>query len=216
MKEQAALDRNGQTMLPTEFNDYTVAGYEGCALGYARSTAPEVGGGDRSALQELLRVVNRGSRLLEIGSGPGWDADWLEAQGLKVRRTDAAQAFVRFQNSRGKMAEKLNVLADPLHGPYDAVVALYVLQHIDRRALPVVFKKISRALRGGGAFLFSIREGIGEIVEKGSEGGSYYIVLWRQSELVALLKSLRFSLLWSTSAEDSEGHWMTFLARNAR
>lgn len=210
MKKQADYAENGQPKILSEFNAYTVAGYEGCALGYAESTAPKPHD-ERRALRELLRVVDRGGRLLEIGSGPGWDADWLETRGLDVRRTDAAEAFVDLQKSRGKMAERLNVLSDPLGGPYDAVVALYVLQHIDRDVLQLLFEKISQALSEEGALLFAIREGVGEIVEKGSEGGTYYIVLWRQSELEALLRPLGFSLLWSTSTEDDDGRWLTAL-----
>ena len=81
MKEQADIDKNGQTAIPSASNARTVAGYEGCALDYANSTVPK-SGDERRALRELLGVVDQGSRLLEVGSGPGWDADWLEAQGL--------------------------------------------------------------------------------------------------------------------------------------
>lgn len=215
MKETIARDEAGRTVIASAFNQSTLAGYEGCALDYASSTAPRPASGEPAALQELLKAVEPGGRLLEIGSGPGWDADWLEARGLDVRRTDATDAFVRFQASRGRPAERLDVLHDPLGGPYDGILALYVFQHIERDALPAIFGKAALALREGGAFLLSIREGAGETVEQGSKGGAYYVAMWQRSDLLAELGAHGFGLAWSSSSEDGEGRWLTVLLRKS-
>ena len=53
-------------------NTSTLAGYEGCADEYAETTAPKPETDDQPALVELLKVLEPASRLLEIGSGPGW------------------------------------------------------------------------------------------------------------------------------------------------
>jgi protein-L-isoaspartate O-methyltransferase len=37
--------------------------------------------------------VGRG-HILELGSGPGWDAAYLERRGVQVTRSDATRAFV--------------------------------------------------------------------------------------------------------------------------
>lgn len=194
-----------------EGNRHTVAAYENYAIDYARSTAMASGRGERRALLELTSVTRPGDRILEIGSGPGWDADWLESRGRRVRRTDAAMAFVEFQNARGVKAERVDVMRDELDGPYAAVVALYVFQHIDRTALPAVLGKVSRAAADGGALLFSIREGAGEFIEQGTTSGKYYIALWQKSELIGILTELGCDLRWSALHEDSEGRWLTML-----
>jgi len=194
-------------------NASTLAGYEGCADDYAQTTAPKPDADDQPALVKLLKVIKPGSSLLEIGSGPGWDADWLEERGLAVRRTDGAESFVHFQASRGRQAEQLDVINDPLGGPYDGIVALYVLQHVERGALPAVLEKIARALRDGGAFLLSIREGEGDTVEIGSKGNEYYVALWPRSEIIAALAALGLDLLWSHSFDGSEGRWLIALFR---
>ncbi|CAN7612171.1 class I SAM-dependent methyltransferase [Bosea sp. LjRoot90] len=194
-------------------NASTLAGYEGCADDYAQTTAPKPEAGDQPALVELLKAASPGGSLLEIGSGPGWDADWLEERGLIVRRTDGAESFLHFQASRGRHAEQLDVINDPLGGPYDGVVALYVLQHVERETLPAVFARVTRALRDGGVFLFSIREGEGDTVEIGSKGNEYYVALWPRSEIVAALAALGLDLLWSHSFEGSEGRWLIALFR---
>lgn len=161
----------------------------------------------------MLNAVEPGSRLLEIGSGPGWDADWLEEKGLVVRRTDAADSFVRFQASRGRRAERLDVIRDRLDGPYDGIVALYVLQHVERETLPAVLARIAQAIRDGGVFLLGLPEGEGESVEIGSKGDEYYVALWLRAEIIAILAGLGLRLLWSHSFDGRAGSWLTALFR---
>jgi 2-polyprenyl-3-methyl-5-hydroxy-6-metoxy-1,4-benzoquinol methylase len=194
-------------------NASSLAGYEGCAEDYAQTTAPKPEAGDQPALVELLKLVTPGSRLLEIGSGPGWDADWLEQRGLVVRRTDGAESFVQFQAARGRQAERLDVIHDPLGGPYDGVVALYVLQHVERETLPSVFARIAEAICDGGVFLLALREGEGESLEVGSKGNEYYVALWPRSEIVAALAALDLSSHWSHSFEGRDGRWLIGLFR---
>ena len=197
----------------TASNTSTLAGYEGCADDYAETTAPKADADDQPALVELLKAVEPGSRLLEIGSGPGWDADWLEERGLAVRRTDGAASFVQFQASRGRRAERLDVIVDPLGGPYDGVVALHVLQHVEREMLPSVFARIAEAIRAGGVFLLALREGEGETADIGSNGNEYYVALWPRLQIIALLGALGLDLLWSDSFDGREGRWLTALFR---
>jgi SAM-dependent methyltransferase len=192
-------------------NTSTLAGYEGCADDYAETTAPKPDADDQPALIELLKIVPPGSHLLEIGSGPGWDADWLEEKGLVVRRTDGADSFVQFQARRGRRAERLDVTGDPLGGPYDGIVALYVLQHVERETLPSVFARIADAIRDGGVFLLALREGQGESAEIGSKGNEYYVALWPRSEIIAALAALGLDLHWSYSFDGREVRWLTAL-----
>lgn len=194
-------------------NRSTLAGYEGCADDYAETTAPKSEANDRPALAELLKLAPPGSRLLEIGSGPGWDADWLEERGLVVMRTDGADSFVQFQAGRGRRAERLDVIRDPLGGPYDGVIALYVLQHVEREMLPSVLAGIAAAIREDGVFLLALREGQGETAEIGSKGNEYYVALWPRAEIVAILAALGLGLHWSHSFDGRDGRWLTALFR---
>ena len=192
-------------------NRRTIVSYEGCASDYARSTEPAPGS-DRGTLARFLEVLPAGRRVLEIGSGPGWDADWLETQGARVRRTDAAAAFVAIQKARGAAAEPLDVVTDDLGGPYAGVIALYVFQHVDRPRLPDVLAKISQAIIDGGAFLFALREGRSDLIEHGSSN-SYYVAEWAKPDLDEILCGLGFREAWSMSSEDADGRWLTILTR---
>src|SRR6476661_5739541 len=204
----------------TSANLRTVGSYERIARDYADDTAPTPDGTNAfsgEALRQLVAAIPDGGTALEIGSGPGWDADALEAQGVTVRRTDVTQAFIDLQAARGKAVERVDVTTDDLGGPYDAVLALAVLQHVERDQLPGVLGRVAGALRRGGAFLLSVRVGDGEQWEVGDSGNPYFTVLWREPDLCDRLEDVGLDLVWRSEEEDSEeSRWLTFLTRSRR
>lgn len=195
-------------------NARTVESYELIADDYARETA----GSSRVLSGGLDRLVATmpGAHVLEIGSGPGWDADTLEEAGLTVLRTDVTQAFLDGQRSRGKTVERLDAIADDLGGPFDAVVALHVLQHVEADDLVTVLAKVAGALRPGGGFLVSIPLGDDAGFEIGESGRSYYRALRTEADFVATLARAGFTVEWrerSVESGEAEDGWLCLLAR---
>lgn len=194
-------------------NQQTVASYEQIARDYARDVSPTPSESGAAALRRLVDVVPAGGGVLEVGSGPGWDADFIEALGVAVRRTDVTKAFIEFQTERGKRAELLDLITGELGGPYDAVIALAVLIHIDRELTDSVLRKIAAALRPGGAFLVSLREGTGDRRELGDTSGQpYYVTLWTLAEFAARLAAAGLRVEWSERSVGDQGPWQTLLA----
>ena len=191
-------------------NARTVESYELIADDYGRETA-----GSRVLATGLKRLVETvpGGHALEIGSGPGWDADALEEAGMTVRRTDVTQAFLDFQRDRGKQADELDVINDDLGGPYDAVVALHVLQHVEPDDLPDVLAKVAGALGPAGRFLVSIPRGEGEDWEDGESGRSYYRALRTKDDFLDSLRRAGLEPEWSDQAVPEEAGWLCVLAR---
>ena len=196
-------------MEPDTNNARTVESYELIAGDYARETA-----GSRVMAGALARLAEAvpGGHVLEIGSGPGWDADQLEEAGLAVRRTDITQAFIDQQRARGRQVDRLDAINDDLGGPYDAVVAIHVLQHVEPEEFTVVLSKVAGALRPGGQFLVSIPVGEGTSWEEGDSGRPYYRVLRSGDELVAELKRTGLTPTW-TERSAHDGGWICVLAQ---
>lgn len=198
-------------------NRRTVDSYERIAREYADDTAPDSSGGSGfsgEGLRRLVEALPAGATALEVGSGPGWDADFLESQGVSVRRTDVTAAFIDLQAERGRHVERLDVTSDELGGPYDAVLALAVLQHVDRAQVPALLGRVTGALEPGGVFLVATREGVGERWEVGDSGNPYFTVLWGEAELRTLLADTGLEVEWRSRAEDSEeSSWLMLLAR---
>jgi hypothetical protein len=194
-------------------NHETVKSYEGCAEDYAKTTRGEVLGVRADMFQAFIGSLPRAARVLEIGSGPGWDADRLEAEGMRVERTDVAQSFIEFQSNRGKRITRLDVINDDIQERYNGILCLYVLQHIARPLIDEVLAKLSNALYTGGTFLVGLREGNGDVREVGTSSGVYHITLWPQSEFIDRLKRAGLICEQSHTFSGSDGEWLIVLAR---
>ena len=191
-------------------NARTIQSYEEYAEEYDTIVADAPSPAVEVTLRQLAESVGVGASVLEIGSGAGRDADFVESLGLVVRRTDATQAFLDLQAARGKHGELLNLLTDELGGPYDSVMALCVLIHIDRNSIDMVLRKIAGALRPDGFFLVSLREGEGETV------GNYHTVYWQRDNFAAALAAAGMNVEWEQHNVAGGEAWLTFLARKTR
>lgn len=188
----------------------TVQSYEAYARQYDTLVDAERPPHIQEALQRLVHCLPPGGSVLEIGSGPGRDADFVEALGAVVRRSDAAQAFLDLMAERGKAADLLNVITDELGGPYDGVLAMGVLIYVDREQIDAVLRKIHAALKPGGAFLVAMREGEGET------DGDWHTVCWTGERFAARLAAAGLSVAWRVRSVGGDGNdWVTFLARRA-
>ena len=195
----------------SDANRRTIEGYENCARDYAAAVDPQPSAVGEAALRRLAADLPRGGRALEIGSGPGWDADVLETLGVAVDRTDVTAEFRAFQAERGRTVAPLDVVEDALPGPYDAVVALCVLQHVERERIDDVLRKIAGALHPRGVFLASIRVGDGDGWEHG-ESGDYRLVLWSADAFNARLAAAGLDVEWE-ARHSGNGEWLYFVAR---
>lgn len=207
-------------MLDVSKNQRTLSAYESIALDYAASTKGTPSGVSEAAMRRFVASLPTGGSVLELASGPGWDADFVELLGARVRRTDGAAAFCEFQTSRGKTIERLDAITDAYTDRdwpgYDGVMALCLLLHIERDVTDVVLRKVAAALRPGGTFLVSLREGSGEFWEGGESGNTYHVTLWEEPAFAATVRAAGLTPYWSARTEYAEGPWLTFLVRKPR
>ncbi len=161
-----------------------------------------------AALRRMMTDVPADGLVLEVGSGTGRDADFIELLGGKVRRTDATQAFLDLQAERGKHVARLNLLTDSLGGPYDAVLAICVLIHIERADTDRVLRKIRRALRPGGVFLTALWAGSGQT------DGEYHMTYWSRTGFARRLEAAGLTVEWDSCTLGRGGKpLLLFLAR---
>ena len=194
-----ALERSRRTI-----QSYDAHAREYNAIVAEHPLQPEIA----DSMRRMMEYVPGGGSVLEIGSGPGRDADFVESLGAVVRRTDAAQAFLDLQAQRGRKGELLDVVTDALGGPYDAVLAMCVLIHVDRAQVAAVLHKIFGALRPGGVFLVSMRVGEGE------KHGDYHTVCWEKERFAAALVAAGLHPCWEMERIGrNDEAWVYFLAR---
>lgn len=201
--------------------DQTISAY-GSHAGAYRDDNRELPTHLRAELDAFAAAVGAGHRVLEIGSGGGRDASYLESRGLRVRRTDVTPRFVDLLREDGFAADVLDPLHDDLadparpHEPYDAVWANACLLHVGRAHLPTVLERLRHATRAGGLVRFSVKEGDGEQWStSGPVTEPRLFVHWRETDLRVVVDQAGWSTTRIGHARGwGDEHWLEVWATN--
>ena len=164
-------------------------------------------------LQGLCQQLPPGARVLELGSGPGHDADFLETHGFRVLRTDGARAFVERLRAAGHRAEVLNVVTDALGGPFDLVLANAVLLHLTRPQLARFLVRAVPAVRAGGRLAFTVKRGDGQEWSTNRLDQPRYFTYWQEPELRTLLDETGWQPLAIESLPGQGEDWLFVTCR---
>ncbi len=135
------------------FGDWERAQWEQRALNYAAS----LGDLTRGSIPALLdaAAVGPGTRLLDIGTGPGFVALAAMTRQAQVRAADQSAAMVRIARTAG--VDVVQASAEDLpyeDGSFDAVVGSYLLNHLPRPEVGVA--ELRRVLAPGGRIAMTV------------------------------------------------------------
>lgn len=193
-------------------NALTLRAYEDCCAAYLSKLPPQMPDGVKNWLNAALGGLDMRAKVLEIGCGPGRDADYVESLGYQVIRTDAAAAFIDHMKSRGHAARRCDVLQDAL--PVRDAGLIYanaVLLHLNASEAETALKKIHAALGPDGRVAVSLREGEGEEWSGKTLSAPRYFRYWRAADLRALLEKTGFDQVKIIP----DNGWLMVVARRA-
>lgn len=191
--------------------DVTLGSYERAAQRYADRTGGP-GPASRAFLDRLADLLGRG-HVLEIGSGTGMDATYLERRGVSVSRTDAAPAFVEMMRAAGHEARVLDIRTDDLGGSWDAVLAMAVLLHLDRAQFADALQRIRQAVVDGGIFAFTLKEGDGEAWSEAKLDLPRHFTYWREAALRPVLRRTGWDVMSIDEVAGQRERWLFVMAR---
>jgi ribosomal protein S18 acetylase RimI-like enzyme len=191
----------------------TVAAYDRDARTYAAGLG-ELTPHLVALLDRFAAALPRPAHVLEVGSGPGRDADALEARGIRVRRTDIARGFVDLVRAQGHEADVLDPLHDDLGGPYDGVYASASLLHVPREDLGTVLRRLGEATVPGGTLHLDVKEGDGDgWSTHGHVSAPRHFTYWREGPLRAELAGAGWSVVHLGHTTGGRDDWIDVLAR---
>jgi SAM-dependent methyltransferase len=137
-------------------DEQTLQFYRGNAEAYAGREITS----RQARLTAFLALLPKGARILELGCGAGGDTAEMLARGFDVRATDGSPEMAAVAAKRlGRRVETLLFHELDDVEAYDAVWANACLLHVPRDQLAHVLSLIWRALKPGGAFFASYKEG---------------------------------------------------------
>lgn len=136
-----------------EFGEWERTAWERCAVPYAASLGDLTRGSIGSLLDSA--VVGPRTRLLDVGTGPGFIACAAIERGAVVRGVDQSAAMVQIARAGGVDAVESGAEALPFgEDTFDAVVGGYVLNHLPRPAEAIA--EFRRVLVSGGRLAMTI------------------------------------------------------------
>ena len=197
----------------SETNSRTIETYNSHIQEYVENTPHEVTDLAEVWLDTIIEDLPKDSRILEIGSGIGHDAEYLEREGFTVERTDATPGFVELLKSRGYEARVLNVLKQRIIGSYALVLADAVLPHFTPDETKVVSENVFNSLVAGGKFACSLRIGVRDGWSDEKLGAPRYFYYWAQEDIETLLRKVGFSDIIATDGHLVNSSWLHLIAQ---
>ncbi len=176
-------------------NELTLRSYELGIQEYITGTVANVSGNFKDWMDHTLTFLPSDARIIEIGSGFGRDAKYIESCGFNVERTDATASFVAFLQEQGYPAHQFNILTDAFSMQYDLVFANAVFLHFTPQELEKAFKKIHAALNNNGILAFSVKKGEGEEWTTAKLERPRYFCYWTSETLSQKLESTGFQII---------------------
>ncbi|MGW5386740.1 class I SAM-dependent methyltransferase [Nocardia sp. NPDC003963] len=146
------------------FLSRTRAGYDAIATAYAEHFGGylEQNFWNHAVLTAFAESVRDSGPVADIGSGPGWVAAFLAAQGIRVHGIDLSPAMVDMaRNSFPEIGFEVGSMTalDIPDGTRAGVVSWYSLIHIPPAERPGVLAEFRRVLRPGGKLLLAFQTG---------------------------------------------------------
>lgn len=167
-----------------QFTETLVKTYEKYAHERASYSPDEFKVQERSEFLKFLKDEGR-ETLLEIGCGPGRDAQFFQSQGLQVFAVDNTPTMVELTTDKGIRARVLDCYdLDEIDEMFDAVYTMNCLLHIPKQDFDRVLRLISGRL---------------------NEDGLMYLGLWGDQDFEGIwekdrYKPKRFFSFWKTEA----------------
>ena len=166
------------------FTDALVKTYEKYAHERVSYSPDEFKIQERSEFLKFLKAEGR-ETLLEIGCGPGQDAQFFQSQGFRVLAVDNTPAMVQLTAEKGIPAQVLDCYdLDQINKHFDAVYTMNCLLHIPKRDFDQVLGLISERLNENGLMYLGIW------------GGENFEGIWEQDRY----EPKRFFSFWKTEA----------------
>ncbi|MEO5821168.1 MAG: class I SAM-dependent methyltransferase [Vicinamibacteraceae bacterium] len=169
----------------------------------------------RPHLDAFVAALTPGSRVVDLGAGPGFDTALLVGRGLRAIGIDFSLGMLRagVGESPGARlqgdARRLPVATGSMEG----VWANASLLHLGREDALRALADVRRILRPGGILFVSVKAGDGAATETARYGLPRFFQYWSDADLDAALEGHAFQILTRSTDQGEREPWLTRLTR---
>ncbi len=164
--------------------------------------------------EPFVKELRPGSHILDAGCGSGRDSKEFLKRGYRVTAIDASPQLARLATAyTGQKCEVLAFQEMQFREEFDGIWACASLLHVPPRDIKDVMTRFIQALKPGGVFYISLKEGQGERI---ADDGRFFNYYTRDSfrELLAGYPTLREIAFWKSPEIRSLRHrepWLNLL-----
>lgn len=157
-------------------------------------------------------------KVLEVGVGGGRDAKELIARGYKYTGTDVSQELVKLAKKNNPAANfhTRSVYELNFKDPFDGFWCVAMLIHVPRKRINEALHSIKRSVRPGAIGFISIKEGMGEELERkiDLDGDGRLFTYYQRDEFQDILSTDGFEIIKHGYKPHSErSKWLTYHVR---
>ncbi|MBC7565305.1 methyltransferase domain-containing protein [Candidatus Saccharibacteria bacterium] len=198
-------------------NKKTIDAYEVSIDQYILNTPNKRGAVVEAWIDKAIKGLAQDAQILEIGSGYGRDATYIEDKGFHVEKTDATQGFVDILVGKDPTSHTLNIVTDEIASTYDLIIANAVLLHLNDEQTREATKKIYNALHSQGTFAFTLKQGEGSAWQTNKDMAPRFFNYWHKKDVVKILSDTGFTSFdaWVDETDSPSAIWIMVVARKA-
>lgn len=118
---------------------------------------------------DFIGKLKKGSRVLDLCCGAGYDSGRIKAMGYEVIGIDFSEDSLRIAKEKNPTITFYNdnILNDYSYiGKVDALIVKAGLVHVETADLKIAFERMSKVLNDSGYIFVTIRDGLGKIPER--------------------------------------------------
>lgn len=154
-----------------------------------------------------------GTKIIDVGSGPGRDALLLQQTGKEVICLDASEAMIKLSSERGLESVLAGFDNLPFEDSlFDGVWSYTALLHIPKKSVDTPLEEISRVLNPSGIFALGLIEGnTEEYKESSGVDIPRWFSLYQKDEVVELCKKHGFDLVYFETFKPRSKNYLNFI-----
>ena len=153
-----------------------------------------------------------GQRVLDIGSGTGQLALWLQNQGFDVLCLDPSPVMVKCCRSKGLPCLQTTFQDYQNTKPFSIVLAILSFIHVPKKEWKEQLSKVANLLPPKGLFILALIEGEKEAIQVTSTNFSRFFAYFNREEVLKLTEN-EFELLNFHSYPSSGNSYLLFALR---
>lgn len=172
-------------------------------------------------LDKFLSMLQTSKKVLDIGSGAGFDAKYLSDNGCDVIGIDLSVELLKIAKDIAPMANFRKMDMREMNFPldcFDGVWALDSFLHIPKTQMSEVLFDTHKILKRNGIMFTAFKQGTGErfVINKGADnlqGAKRFFAFYEEDEIRSLLKKAGFRILELTENTNRGNVWLNILCK---